>query len=84
MNVSPGGIPLQVIEVSLAYERGEGDRPLGDADSAVVPAEVAEEHAVVVHGRRLVERVEDVEDERVVRADVQRRWSVFHYVMRAA
>lgn len=75
MNVSPGGIPLEAIEVRITYERREGDGPLCDADGAVVPADVVEEHAVVVHGRRLVERVEDVEDERVVRVDVQRRWS---------
>ena len=49
--------------------------PLRDEGGAVHPTGGVEEHAMVVEGRRCVERVGHVNEERVRRVDVDGRWS---------
>lgn len=51
--------------------------PLTDADSAIVPRSGVEEHAMVMQGGRYVEGVEGVENESIVCANFDGRWSTY-------
>ena len=67
--------PKQFLEMASCTERKRGetrntDSPLRDSQRTVVPRGIVEEHAMVVERHGLVERVVSVDEESVIRGDV--------------